>query len=63
MGRHRVKHRSSQIKIKQKRKVKLAKLRDGYALAKTREAKDKALEKVQKIAPWLSKEEFLTPKV
>ena len=42
------------------RKRKLAKLRQEYLAAKSQEKKEKILEKVSKIAPWLSKEEFLS---
>jgi len=47
------------IKRKRKRKAKLKKLREKYKLAKTKEEKEKILEKVKKIAPWFSEEKFL----
>ena len=47
------------IKQAQKRRTKLAKLRQLYNEGK--KDKDKILEKVFKIAPWLNKEEFLKP--
>jgi hypothetical protein len=53
--------RSIQIKIKRKRKKKLQVLRQQYARAEMLLEKERILEKVKKIAPWLSKEEFLRP--
>jgi hypothetical protein len=47
------------IQRKRRRKEKLRKLRKKYKLAKTEQEKKKILEKVKKIAPWLSEEEFL----
>ncbi len=47
---------------RRKRREKLKKLREKYKLAKTDQEREKILEKVRKIAPWLSKEEFLNPK-
>ncbi len=41
------------------RKRKLRYLRKKYSLAKSNQEKEKLLEKVRKIAPWLSQEEFL----
>ncbi|MFC1727594.1 hypothetical protein ACFL0Y_03670 [Patescibacteria group bacterium] len=61
MGRLRLKKRRHQIKVKQKRKAKLAKFRLAYTKAKTEEGKKKALAKLQKIAPWLSEKELLAP--
>lgn len=49
------------IRKKRKRKEKLAKLREKYLKAKTKEEKQAILEKMKKITPWLSEEEFLTP--
>lgn len=54
-----VKRRQFEIRKRKKRREKLAKLRDGYSLAKTKGAKEKILEKLKKIAPHLSEEEFL----
>ena len=51
--------RPKYIRKKRKRKEKLRKLREKYKLAKTQDEKDKILEKVWKIAPWISREEFL----
>lgn len=45
-----------------KRREKLRKLKEKYKLAKTEEEKKKILEKVKRIAPWLSEEEFLNQK-
>jgi len=61
MGKEDPKRRSLKIKKAQKRAKKLARLRRLYTEAKTREEKEKVLEKVTKIAPWLSEEEFLKP--
>lgn len=57
MGRENKKRRSMKIKQAQKRRVKLGKLRQLYQEGK--KDKEKILEKVNKIAPWLSEEEFL----
>jgi len=56
-----LKRRKFQIRLKQKRKMKLAKLRQDYLQAKTGNEKEKIWEKASKIAPWLSQEEFLAP--
>jgi len=56
-----LKKRKIRIRIRKKRKRKLAKLRQEYSTAKSQEKKEKILEKVSKIAPSLSQEEFLTP--
>ncbi len=53
--------RAMQIKIKQKRKKKLAGLRQKYLKASFSQDKNKILKKVQKLAPWLTKEGFLAP--
>jgi len=55
-----LKKRKIRIRIRKKIKRKLAKLRQEYYLAKTREKKEEILERFKKIAPWLSEEEFLT---
>lgn len=49
------------IEKRRKRREKLKKLREKYLLAKTKEEKERILEKVRKIAPWLSEEKFLAP--
>ncbi len=59
MGRQHSKRRSMVIRQKQKRRAKLAQLRKLYKEGK--KDKGKILEKVFKIAPMLSKEEFLKP--
>lgn len=59
MSRVNSKRRKIQIKTAHKRKRKLAKLRQQYSKAKTKEKKEKILAKVSKITPWLSEEEFL----
>lgn len=55
------KKRKIHLRTREKRKAKLAKLRERYSKAKMESDKEKVLEKVRKIAPWLSKEEFLAP--
>ena len=55
-----LKKRKIRIRIRKRRKRKLAKLRQEYSLAKTKERKEKILERFKKITPWLSEEEFLT---
>lgn len=59
MGKLRVKRRQHQIRAKQTRKVKLAKLREEFQSAKNGEAKKKILDKVFKISPWTTEEKFL----
>jgi hypothetical protein len=49
------------IEKRRKRKEKLKRLREKYLLAGTKEEKERILEKLRKIAPWLSEEEFLAP--
>lgn len=61
MGKEDPKRRSLKIKQAQKRGKKLAKLRQLYLEAKTNQEKEQIWEKVFKIAPWLSEEEFLRP--
>ncbi|MBU3957303.1 hypothetical protein KKI19_03480 [Patescibacteria group bacterium] len=56
-----LKKRKMRIRIRKRRKIKLAKLRQEYSVAKSNEKKEKILEKVRKIAPSLSQEEFLAP--
>ncbi len=51
--------RQSLIHKRRKRKAELGKLRRLYQKAKTQEEKDKVFDKVFKIAPHLSKEDFL----
>ncbi|OGV89302.1 hypothetical protein A2Z41_03280 [Microgenomates group bacterium RBG_19FT_COMBO_39_10] len=51
--------RRSQIKIKQRRKKKLAKWRQLYSKAGSQEKKEEILAKVRRSVPLLSKEEFL----
>lgn len=53
--------RKKEIKRRHKRREKLWKLRRKYALVKTRDEKDKILEKVGRISPLLSEEKFLKP--
>ncbi len=59
MGREHKKRRSMKIKQAQLRKSKLAKLRKKYLEAGMESDKDSIWEKAAKIAPWLTKEEFL----
>jgi len=61
MAREHRKKRRMQIRQRQKRARKLAKLREKYAKSKTSRAQEEILKKVFKIAPWLSKEQFLEP--
>jgi hypothetical protein len=60
MGREHKKRRSMKIKQAQLRKSKLAKLRSKYLEAGMESDKDSIWEKAAKIAPWLTKAEFLT---
>ena len=53
--------RKTEIHQRRVRKEKLKKLRAKFTLAKTSQEKEKILEKVKRIAPWLSEEEFLEP--
>jgi len=53
--------RKTEIHQRRVRKEKLKKLRAKFALAKTSSEKEKILEKVKKVAPWLSEEEFIEP--
>ncbi|MBC7189493.1 hypothetical protein H5U35_04670 [Candidatus Aerophobetes bacterium] len=53
------KHRLALIKKHRKRREKLRKLREKYILAKTEEEKGRILEKVRKICPTLSVQEFM----
>jgi len=55
------KRRKFKIKKRQKRRKKLAKLRELYSKTKSKKEKQKILEKVVKIAPYLSEEVFLAP--
>jgi len=53
--------RFNELRQRRNRKQKLKKLREKFVLAKTKEEKEKILEKVFKIAPRLTEEEFLKP--
>ena len=59
MGREHRKRRQLKIKQTKKRQAKLTKLRKAYTNAKDSGKKEQILEKVFKLTPWLSKEEFL----
>lgn len=59
MSRVSSKKRKLQIKTRHKRKRKLAKFRQEYSKAKTKDKKEKIWEKVSKISPQLSEKEFL----
>jgi len=61
MGRQHAKRRSMKISQAQKRRKKLGKLRRAYGKTDSETKKEQILEKVFKIAPWLSKEKFLEP--
>jgi len=54
------KRRAFKIRTSQRRSKKLFKLRQKYQRAKTEKEKEQVLEKVFKIAPWLSEKEFLS---
>jgi len=62
MSKVRPKRRRFEIKKRQERRKKLAKLRELYSKTKSKKEREKILEKVAKIAPYLSEEEFLAPK-
>jgi len=53
------KRRSFEIRKKQKRRKKLKKLKENYFAAKTKEEKEKVLQKILKIAPTINLEEWL----
>jgi len=55
------KRRRFEIRKKRKRKIKIKKLREKYLNSSSEEERKKILEKVQKIAPHLTIEEFLKP--
>jgi hypothetical protein len=59
MGRVSATKRKMAIRQVQKRQKKLAKLRQNFLAAKNSLEKEKILEKVQKIAPWLTQRKFL----
>ncbi len=52
--------RRFEIRKKQKRKRKLEKLRELFAKTKSKKEKEKILEQVSKITPYLTEKEFLT---
>ncbi len=52
--------RVTELNRRRKRREKYKKLRQKYISTKTQSEKEKILQKVNKIAPWLSPEEFLT---
>jgi len=49
------------IERRRRRRRKIKKLREKYLKAKTKEEREKILEKVKKVNPWLTVEEFLAP--
>ncbi|MBU0619192.1 hypothetical protein KKD62_03070 [Patescibacteria group bacterium] len=59
MGKVSSKRRSMVLHQKRQRRDKLKKLRQAYQAAKSETEKERLLIKVNKIAPWLSKEEFI----
>lgn len=61
MGRINSKKRTIHIKIARNRRVKLDHLRHLYQTSKSEIEKEKILEKLAKIAPWLSQKELLNP--
>lgn len=60
MGKVSSKRRAMVLRQKRLRRVKLKKLRQAYQAAKSQTEKDQLLVKVDKIAPWLSQEEFIS---
>lgn len=61
MGRSNPKRRKMKIQQKQKRQEKLGKLRQEYVKNASKTARKRILDKVYKLAPWLTKEQFLEP--
>lgn len=59
MGKEGVKRRRFVIKLKQKRREKISKLKERYRATKTKEEKEKIIEKALRINPHLTEEEFL----
>ncbi len=59
MAKESQKRRKFIIKLKQKRRKKIKKLKEKYLTAKTKDEKEKILEKIRKIAPHYPFEEFL----
>lgn len=51
--------RSKEIRRRRTRRVKMQKLRQRYAVSKTKKEKDEVLAKVRRIAPLLTEEQFL----
>ena len=58
MSRISPKKKAIRIKIKQGKAAKLAKLRRGYAKTKSNQEKEALWQKVRKLSPFLSKQEF-----
>lgn len=54
------KPRTMERKLRQRRKTKLAKLREKFAQAKTQDAKERVLEKAEGVSPHLSKAQYAT---
>ena len=53
--------RQREIKARRMRKLKMEKLRTRYTEAKSATQKEQVLEKLGRITPWLSQEEFVAP--
>ena len=53
--------RNTEIAQRRTRKMKLRKLRARYGEAKSATEKEKIVEKAGRIAPWVTKDEFLAP--
>ncbi len=53
--------RLQQIRRRRARREKLSKLRERYRAAKSSADRERLLEKMKRVAPWLSVEEFLKP--
>jgi len=61
MAKESTKRRQFKIKLKQKKRLKIKKLRERYKVAKTKEEREKIIEKALRVNPNLTKEDFLTP--
>jgi hypothetical protein len=59
MSKQTPKRRSFEIRKRQKRRKKLKKLKEKYLAAKTKEEKEKIIEKILRLAPTIDIEEWL----
>jgi hypothetical protein len=53
--------RMNEIHRRRKRQEKIQKLRERYAASSSSVDKGRILEKLKRISPWMTKEEFLAP--